>query len=514
MKGAATMALMGIDVGTTGVKCTVANNDGVVLAEAYREYQTQRPHDGWFELDPNVVWSATLETMYEAVGQASEPVLAVGVSSFAEAFTMVDAEGAVLTNFMVYTDPRGVEQIETLQRSISSKDVISRTSLKPSPTYSLGKLMWVREELPDVYARCDAFLPPAAFITYRLTGTVKAVDYALASRTLSFNVRTREWDQDIVRAAGLDLDIFPQVVQMGTAVGVVGDSVVESVGQQVSGMKVVMGTHDQIAALIGSGCGEEGVAMDGMGTVDCVAPVYGRSGVDVEGNAENGYPLVPYLDDTFTTYGYIFDGGASLKWFRDAFGAADVAKAKESGLSVYELLNQKAPSEPTGLLVLPHLSGSAMPYMDPFSRGMVVGFDQSTSRYELYRALMEGVAFELLVNIKKLEASGVSIQRLRATGGGSASDLWLQIKADVFNRPVEQMRRRNAGTLGLIIMAGVACGIFADFRAAMSKLNSVEKTFYPDSRRVAYYASQFERYQRLYQAQRYVMGRGDLPCGD
>ena len=499
------MALMGLDVGTSGVKCTITDDRGAVIAEATRPYQTLMPRPGYFELNANEIWEKTKDAMRAALAGTSEKVFAVAASSFGEAFTTVDEHQNVLTNFMTMTDIRGTEEMERLRDRISDEAITEKTSLKPALTYSLSKLMWLHEEAPEIYRHVHKMLPGGAFITYRLTGGVASADYALSARTLCFNVNTKDWDDDIIQAAGLTRDIFPDLVPMGTTVGEMDPALASELGLSYHDIKVVIGTHDQIAAGIGGAVDVPGMACNGTGTVDCILPIYRLEQADIARNASNNYPLVPYTDDLFTTYAYIFDGGALTTWFKDVLGRSELHAAEVTGRSVFDILDQEAPDEPTQLLFLPHLSGAALPYMDPYSKGAILGLDRNTDRGTLFRGLREGQAYELKVNLDLMEEGGIKVNALRATGGGAASDLGMQIKADVWNRPVEVMRVKNAGTLGLIIMGGVACGIFKDYHEAMHAMNQPAKTFHPDPSRVAFYAEQYEKYRRLYQMQRDIL---------
>lgn len=503
-KGVA-MALMGLDVGTSGVKCTIADDRGAVIAEAYRPYETLMPQAGYFELNANEIWEKTKATMKEALAATSEKVYAVAASSFGEAFTTVDKDQNVLTNFMTMTDIRGTEEMERLRDRISDEQITEKTSLKPALTYSLSKLMWLHEEAPEIYRRVDKMLPGGAFITYRLTGGVASADYALSARTLCFNVHTKDWDNDIIEAAGLDRSIFPDLVPMGTVVGEMDPQLAQELGLSYHDIKVVIGTHDQIAAGIGGAVDEPGMACNGTGTVDCILPIYRAGDVDIARNASHNYPLVPYMNDLSTTYAYIFDGGALIAWYKDVLGSSERHAAEVTGQSVYDILDHEAPSEPTRLLFLPHLSGAALPYMDPFSKGAVLGLDRNTDKGTLFRGMCEGQAYELKVNLDLMEEGGIHVNALRATGGGSVSDLRMQIKADVWNRPIEVMKIKNAGTLGLIIMGGVACGIFKDYHEAMHAMNQPLKTFHPDPKNVAFYAEQYEKYRKVYQMQKEIL---------
>ncbi|SDF33406.1 FGGY-family carbohydrate kinase [Sporomusa acidovorans] len=496
------MALMGIDVGTTGVKCTITDNCGNYLSDSYAEYHTFSPVQGYFELNPNDVWDSTKKVIKLAASKVTEKILGVSVSSFGESFVPIDKNGNVLMNSMVYTDIRGVGEIKDLLLSISEQEIMERTGLKASSTYSLPKIMWIKKNKPEIFNDIWKILLYGSYILYRL-GNICTIDYTLAARTMSLNVEKKKWDEKILAAAGLTESIFPDVYPMGTIVGTINKELALELGLPQD-MPLVTGAHDQICAAIGSGTYKIGEAMDGMGSVDCIAPIFSVS-VNTEKLAENNYAMVPYIDDKFTTYAYIYDGGTLLKWYRDTFGQEESRLAAETNSSVYDIFNSYAAKEPTEILVLPHFSGSALPYMDPFSKGAMIGLDSNTNKAKIFRALLEGIAYELKINIEKMEENGIHIDSLRACGGGSRSDIWLQIKADIFNKEIKAVKIKEAGTLGVIIMTGFAVGLFPSFEEAMNSLVKIEKIFAPNPKNVDIYNKNYNKYKGLYASQKKLL---------
>lgn len=489
------MALMGLDLGTTGVKSTITDNKGNILSAAYREYETTVPEEGEYELDPNLVWSATKEVIQESKKFVQEDVFAVSVSSFGEAFVLVDDQGQPLMNTLLQTDNRGKDELKDLLTRISIEDIRNKTGLNPAVTFAVPKIMWIKKNRPEVYQRIHRILLYGAYILYKLGG-VDAIDYTLADRSLAFNVSTNDWDLDILAAAGIDRKLLPNCYRLGTPVGTIKPKLASELGINAD-MKLVTGAHDQICVAIGAGTFEIGEATDGMGSFDNISPIFSDTSCLKE-NAKNNYPTIPYLDDKYTTLGYIYDGGTSLKWYRDTFGFEEVQAAKLSGVSVYDIFDKYIPKVPTKLLVLPHLSGAAIPYFDEDARGMILGLSGATRKPDIYRALMEGVSFEMRMNLDNMESGGIHVSKLRATGGGSRSDTWLQIKADVFNREISRVHMKESGTMGVIIMAGVAVGLFDSFETAMKKLVTIDKIFKPIPDNVAFYNNQYKKYRELY----------------
>lgn len=489
------MALLGIDLGTTGVKSTITDNQGNILSAAYQEYPTIVPREGEYELDPNVVWEKTKIVIKESKKFAKEDILACSVSSFGESFVVVDKDGNPLMNTLLQTDNRGQQEMQELLTRISATSIRKKTGLNPAVTFAIPKIMWIHKHCPEVYNETYKILLYGAFILYKLGG-VAAIDYTLADRSLAFNVTTNDWDQDILQAAEIDQDLLPKCYPLGTVVGQINSQLADELRVNRT-MKLVTGAHDQICVSIGAGSIDVGQATNGMGSMDNISPVFTDTS-HLEKNAENNYPTIPYLDNKYTTISYVYDGGTSLKWFRDTFGSEESWAANLSGVSVYDIFDKYITKKPTNLLVLPHFSGAAVPYFDENARGMILNISAATRKADIYRALMEGVALEQRINLNNLKKGGINVKTLRATGGGSRSDTWLQIKADILNVEVDRLYMKESGTLGVIIMAGVAVGLFSSFKAAMKKLIKIDKTFKPIPENVAFYNEQFKKYQELY----------------
>lgn len=495
------MALMGIDVGTTGVKCTITDNCGEILSSDYEEYFITSPNIDEFELDPNIVWNSTKKVIKTAAQVVDEQILGVSISSFGESFVPIDKDGNVLYHSMVYTDKRGIEENKELCNAISSEQIQERTGLLPSSTYSLPKMMWLKKNEPMIYSKIWKFLPYGSFLLFKLGG-VTVVDYSLAARTMVFNVKERIWDNKILEVSGIAKSLLPDVYEMGTNVGIISEKIADELNVS-KGIKLVTGAHDQICCAIGSGVHELGTAMDGMGSVDCICPVFNENQIDAR-KYDTVFPTVPYVNNTYTTYAYIYDGGTLLKWYRDKFGQSEVIEATKKGLNVYDIYTQNAPTEPTNIFVLPHFSGSACPYMDEEAKGAIIGLDIQTDKNMIFRAILEGISFELKINLRKLQEAGIEINSLIASGGGSRSDFWLQIKADIFNKPIKSLKMKEAGTLGVIIITSVAEGLFSSLEEGMDKMVEVDKVFYPNPENVQYYSKRFEQYKRIYEAQKSI----------
>lgn len=500
------MSIAGLDIGTSGCKCTIFADDGVLNSYAYREYSFEVGPFGYLELNPNTVWQNIVEVISEAVSNNDgDDVKAMSIISFGEAGVPIDKNGDVLYMSFPYTDPRGREECNELIQKVGKREIMSRSGHNPHPMFPACKLMWLRNHKRDVFDNMVTFMQYSDYILYKLSGE-KYVDWSLASRTLMFNVINKDWDDVMMEAAGLSPDMFPKPVRAGIPIAEVNAKAADETGLK-KGTILVLGGQDQIGAVIGGGALKAGQAVNSLGSVDCITPVFDRPLIN-DAMAEGSYSCVPHaVPDHYVTFVFNFSGGSMLKWYRDKFGQMAVKQGAAEGRSPYTIMEESAPDEPTGLLMLPHLQGASTPYMDIDAVGAVVGLTTRTDSGTFYRALMEGAAYEMMVNIDALKKAGVYIDRLTACGGGSRSPMWMQLRADLFNIPIDLLEFEEAGTLGAAVIAGAACGVFKDFEDGVNQLVKVKKTYYPNPKTNEIYEEHYTKYKRMYNCVREIMGR-------
>lgn len=493
------MPLLGLDVGTTGCKASLFDESGALLAAAYREYPTEQPAPGAYELNPQRVWEAVRQVIAEATAAAPRAqVRALCVSSLGETVVPVGRDGRVLDNAILYMDQRGKEQAAALERTVGGDRVMEIAGVPLHPMFSLPKTMWLREHRPELYGEVWKFMLFGDFIGYLLTGE-SVTDYTLASRTMGLDVAAKKWDASLFEAAGIDMDKFPALVASGEPIGVVRREVAEALGLE-AGTLVVAGGHDQACAALGAGVLRGGEAVDGIGTVECLTPAYDAP-ITTPQMLEYRFNCAPHVvEGLYLTYAFNFTGGSLLRWFRDQFGQTAAAEARRAGMSVYDYLNATAAAVPTDLLVVPHFAGSGTPYMNPDARGAIYGLTLGTDAPQLYRAMMEGVTYEMRYNLDCLKEAGIRVDSLCAVGGGAKSDLWLQIKADIMDVPIRRLDAAEAGTLGSIMLAGRAAGVYRSYEEAAAQLVRPLRTFEPQQPSRALYAERYEQYKRLSRA--------------
>lgn len=490
--------LGGIDIGTTGCKITIYDEEGRYCYRAYRDYPVSRS-TGEHEVEAASIWSAVKEVIKEASSKYPD-IRAMGVTSFGESCVLLDERDTPIKPVMLYTDPRGEEECRELTETLGEEWISHTCGVTPHSMYSMPKLMWIRKNCPEEYARARHILLMEDYIIYMLTGNA-LIDYSLAARSMAFDIRRLKWSDPVFEAAGIDKGLFSTPVLSGTNAGTIRQELSEELGLFQPPMIVPVG-HDQVAAAIGAGVFEKDTAVDGAGTVECITPVF--EGVP-EGNAmsRGKYAVVPYIfPGTYVTYAFSYTGGALISWFIAQMAGAEASLAKAQGKSVYEILEQGTKEEPTGILVLPHFAGAATPYMDVGAKGAVIGLTLEHNTSQLYRAMMEGVVYEMMLNMDYLAEAGIRPKKLRATGGGASSGVWMQMKADMLNVPVISLGNAEAGAAGCAMMAGVAAGVYFDLKEAADAMLQVKAVYTPRKEQHEAYRKQYEKYKGLYKAVR------------
>ncbi|MCR4901781.1 MAG: carbohydrate kinase [Butyrivibrio sp.] len=500
------MKIAGLDIGTTGCKCSVFSEKGQYLSHAYRDYTVKRDITG-HEIDMKEVKEAVFQVISQMASRYPD-IGGIGVTSFGETMVLTDEKGEPLIESMLYTDPRGQEECKELVQNLGSKKIAQITGLRPHEMYGISKLMWVKKHKPDVYKKTRHAFQVEDFIVFSLSG-VAQIDYSLATRSMAFDIGTLEWSKEIFDAACIDLKLFSNPVPTGTIAGNVLPDVAEKIGLDKKTV-VVSVAQDQVAAAIGAGAFDADVAVDGAGTVECLTPIYDEK-PDVDEMYKGYYVTVPYIiPGKYVTYAFSYTGGALTQWCTGCMAKKEKELSVKKNISINEYLEKeyakkmhlmgKKSDVPSGLLLLPHFAGAATPYMDTGSKGAILGLTTDTSVAEIYRACLEGVCYEMYLNYKRLIDTGVHFNRIHATGGGAHSKVWMQMKADVLNIPMIALSTVDAGTVGCAMVTGVATGVFSDLNEASKFMVEKVSVYEPREYQHNLYMKVFDKYEKLYDA--------------
>ncbi len=503
------MSLLGLDVGTTGTKAIVFSSEGEVLGEAYREYPLLHPRPGWQELDPRQVWQAVVEAVREAVHRAGnkDPVRAMACSVQGEAVTPIDEKGEPLANSIVTFDNRTVPQAEWWERELGAERIYEITGMPLHAMYTVNKIMWWKENMPEVFERAQKFLCYGDFVLYKL-GCEPVMDHSMAARTMGFDVRERKWSEEILERAGIPVEKLPATAPSGTEVGRISDSAAEELGLP-KGVVAVTGGHDQPCGGLGAGVIESGVCMDATGTVECLLPAFSEP-VMTEKMRRNNFPCYPHVHpELWVTIAFNFTGGSLLRWCRDELLKEVKERAQREGRSAYAIFDEEIPDKPSNILVLPHFTVTGTPHLDTKAKGAIVGLTLETTRGEFLRALYEGVTYEMRLNLDLLEEAGVRVNELRAIGGGAKSEVWLRMKASIFGKPVKAMAVSEAACLGAALLAGVAVGEYQNLEEGVRATVKTAGVYEPDEKLKALYEERYQVYRQLYPRLREIAHRLD-----
>ena len=493
------MRYIGLDVGTSGCKATVTDKNGHIFSSAYREYAPASPQPGYMEIDARIVMDAVMQVLREV---ASPEITALSIASFGEAVVLLDSQDRVLGPSIYYSDIRGSEEVAGILAAMDQKRCRHITGMPANPMFSANKLLWIKKHQPDVFAATKRTLLFGDYVAYMLTGE-RMIDYSLASRTMLLDIRNNCWSEEVADALGLPTGGFSKPVRMGTPIGKLLRQVANETGLGEN-VLVVAGGHDQALAALGSGATQVGNSVDGMGSSECITLVLGKDDI-VDRMADYSFCAEPYVfEDTYITLAFNASAGTAIRWFRDCFGAELDKQAQASGESVYQLMDRECSPEPSEILFLPYVAGSGTPYLDSETGGAFIGLRMTTTRSELYRSVLQGICYDMQMNVELLAECGISLNAITAAGGGTRSELLMQIKADVMNREIAVLETSEAGTLALALLCAKAMGEIDDLAAAARSAAKRSKVFVPDPNCAAAYASLMKRYRRMYPALRTI----------
>jgi len=489
--------LLGIDIGTTGCKASLFYINGKLLSTSYREYKIKSPNVGWAEENPEEWWIKTAEAVKECIeksGIDNKTIAGVGISC-TNALIPVDESGKPLTNAIMQIDNRTYNEVEWIKERIGEDKIFSVTGNRiAAGTFSAPIILWLKRNMPDIYYRTKKFLVPTGFIVYKLTN-IFSIDYTRASTTLLFDIRKREWCEDLCREMDISTDKLPEAYHSDAVAGYVTKSAADMTGLAV-GTPVAAGMMDTVAAAVGMGAIKANDPFLIIGTVSRISVGLNKDSFDKRFLNTCFLKDTPYLAMAPTN-----GGGISLRWFRDSFGEAETILSSNTGLSPYMFFDMEADKiKPgsEGLIYLPYIAGERCPIWDSKAKGVFFGISPSHKKTHFIRAIMEGVAYATRHNVEILENEvGIRFDKVRIGGGGASSLLWRQIMSHVLCKTVLKPRVVETETIGSAVIAGRAAGIY-DTYDAMPSCMDIESESRPDMITANIYTKYFQLYKKLY----------------
>ena len=497
--------VLGIDVGTGGTRAVLIDGKGKIISSATGEHAPfASPKIGWAEQDPRDWHRAAGEAIRQAVSSAridASDIAALGVAGQMHGAVLLDEKDEILRPALIWCDQRTQAQCDWLQEKLGAAKIIQLTSNPPLTNFTLTKLLWVRDNEPEIWKRFRAVLLPKDYVRLRLTGE-HAIDVSDASGTLMLDVAHRRWSQEMMAAVDLPMSSLPRLYESPEVCGRISEA-----GRAHTGLKpgtpVVAGAGDQAAGAVGMGIVRAGAVSATIGTSGVVFAATDRPALDPEGRVHSFCHAVPAR---WHVMGVTQAAGLSLRWLRDLLG-----DGRPAG---YDQLTREARTispGSDGVLWAPYLMGERTPHLDPNARGTLTGLAASHTRAHVIRAVLEGVAFSLKDTFSLFEQMQVPVHTVRLGGGGARSALWREIQAEVYGREVEILAAEEGAAYGAALLAGVGAKFWNSVDEACDAVVEVAERVRPDAAAVKALALQYENFRRLYPALKPLFARLSSP---
>jgi len=484
--------VIGIDVGTGGTRAVLVDKIGAVAASATCEHVPfASPQTGWAEQDPHDWWKAAGSAIKQVLASATSPnITCVGLAGQMHGAVLLGEDDEVLRPALIWCDQRTQPQCDWLNTKLGEQKVIELTCNPALTNFTLTKLLWVRDNEPEIWQRFRRVLLPKDYVRFRLTGE-HATDVADASGTLMLDVAHRRWSEEMMSAAELPVSCLPRVFESPEVCARISEA-----GAAHSGLKpgtpVVAGAGDQAGGAVGMGIVRAGAVSATIGTSGVVFAATDTPAMDAKGRVHTFCHAVP---GRLHVMGVTQAAGLSLRWIRDLL--------RNSGNLSYDDLTREAAEVPAGsdgVLWAPYLMGERTPHLDPNARGTLTGLAASHTRAHVVRAVLEGVAFSLKDTFSLFAEMKVPVNQVRLGGGGARSNLWRQIQADVYEHEVEILTAEEGAAYGGALLAGVAAKFWGSVEQACDAVVRVQTRVRPEPRSAREIKKQYENYQRLYPA--------------
>jgi xylulokinase len=469
--------VLGLDVGTTNIKCLAVDSEGKIVAQGSEPTPRSHPRSGWTDFEPGPIWDAACQAIRAVLSQLEQPqaVKGIAVSSLAESVVPVDSQGQPLAPAIAWFDLRTTAEYEWVCSRVGYETLFQVSGLNPDAMFGLCKILWVKNHNPAAFEKARCWLHLADYMAFRLCG-VPATDPSLACRTLAYDVHRRAWAGEIIEAVGLELASFPPVCKSGTPLGVITPSSANATTLPKNTV-VSVGIHDHISGAFAAGGLSAGVLLDSIGTSESLNSVFQKPLSD-QRFADHGLAqgAIWIEEPIYYLTGGLQTAGAAVEWFRRELGG-------KAGIP--ELIEEATSVDDSVPVFLPHLIRSLTPYPDPQASGAFVGIRSTTSRGAMFKAVLEGLAFEAraiadaMVNIGGLPP----FQKILTIGSSLENRLLTQIKADVYGFPIQINPVRETVSLGAALLAGIGCGMFSEPASALQVARREEITVKPDLER-------------------------------
>lgn len=493
--------LIGIDLGSSAVKTAVFDIEGRAMGMSIREYQLNIPAPGIAEIAPQTLWLRFKESLSESLSTAKVPpedIKALAISSQGETFVILDATGRPLRPAISWYDNRATEQARMLGSQFDPKTTYQVTGMPEIiPIWTAAKILWIKQNEPEVFTKTHKYLLLEDYFIYRLTGKYVG-EFSMYPSSLLFDIRSKCWWSDILEYLGIRDDQLCELRESGEPVGNISPEVASELGLSTDTL-VATGAYDHAAGAIGSANVKPGVVTETTGSCLVVNSTVREATYDPKMRVPC---QIHCVKDRYFMASFSKTAGMALKWFRDEFCQDMIQLAKADGRTSFEIIGQKiAEIQPgsEGLIMLPYLAGASFPEHNDNARGVLFGLSLKHGRWHMGRAIMEAVACLLKTHIQAIEELAGNVQEVISIGGGARSKLWCQIKADVLDKPVCTITTEEPSLLGAAILAGLAAGIYKDPVSAGERMVKIKERFEPNPAHSQIYQQTYDLFRKVYQ---------------
>ncbi|MFN8528792.1 MAG: xylulokinase [Anaerolineae bacterium] len=489
------------DLGTTGNKATLYDREGRLVGSAFIPYMTEYAHTGWAEQNPEDWWRAVCQStriLLQTTQTRKDEIACITFSGQMMGVVPLDEQARPLRNAIIWADQRSLAQEAWIGERVSFEDVYRITGHRLSASYSLAKILWLRDHQPDIYTRTYKFVHAKDSIVARLTGQF-VTDPSDASSMNLYDLEQGIWSQKILDAVQLPITKLPTIRQSHEVVGAVRPEIADEVGA-AAGTPVVIGGGDGACAAAGAGVIKEGAAYNYIGSSSWIALSTPKPIYDPEYRTFTFGHVIPNM---VMPTGTMQAAGASYQWTRDQLALFEKETAERLGISAYELLNlqlERVATGAEGLVYLPYLMGERSPRWNPHARGAFIGLTIRHTRAHMFRAVLEGVTMNLRVILDAFRNQGTHIEAMRVIGGGARGRVWTQIMADLYGMPVHRLAiLEEATSMGAALVGGVGVGLYPDY-SMIETMNEIADTLHPNPENSAVYEKLYPIFNQLYEA--------------
>ena len=480
------MLYIGIDLGTSAVKLLLMDEKGQIHKIVSKEYPLYFPHSGWSEQNPEDWYEQTIDGMQELLEECDRTKVAgISFGGQMHGLVVLDGEDQVIRPAILWNDGRTVKETDYLNETIGKKNLSRYTANIAFAGFTAPKLLWMKENEPELFAKIKKIMLPKDYLAYRLSG-VHSTDYSDASGMLLLDVKNRCWSREMMDISGISRDQLPDLYESYEAVGTLKPELAEALGLSAE-VKIAAGAGDNAAAAVGTGTVGDNRCNISLGTSGTIFISSENFGVD----AHNALHSFAHADGHYHLMGCMLSAASCNKWWMDEILSTKDYQKEQEGIK--KLGENK-------VYFLPYLMGERSPHNDPDARGTFIGMTMDTTRSDMTQAVLEGVAFALRDSFEVARSLGLKIERTKICGGGAKSALWKKIIANVLNVKVDVLENEEGPAYGGAILAAVACGEFASVTEAAEKLLRVVETVEPDSQLTEKYEEKYKKFREIYPA--------------